>query len=227
MKERQRPASPRSPAARRRAQGAAHPAGALKGAPPAGGSALGGPALEAACVAAPAGRLAVSLCWTRSAEQARERSGVAAHRVCTCPQVAPACLRLHPVINPGCRRCKIPREPPAPRRRASFKPQRALGHSGPPAAASLKPSVKTFLPDGKEFPSLRIFCCLAERAPGRRAYIRRAPHEGPSRRNRPAAPSSTCTASDDDPDKWPRVPSRRGATREAPRGGVAQCIFLH
>ena len=61
---------------------------------------------------------------------------------------------------PGSRQCKIPREPPAPRRRAPFKPQRALGHSGPPAAASSKPSVKTFLPDGKEFPSLRIFCCL-------------------------------------------------------------------
>ena len=55
-------------------------------------------------------------------------------------------LSLH---NLGCRKCKIPREPLAPRRRASFKPQRALGHSGMLAAASLKPSVKTFLPDGK------------------------------------------------------------------------------
>ena len=36
-------------------------------------------------------------------------------------------------------KCKIPREPLAPRRRASLNPQRALGHSGPPAAASLKP----------------------------------------------------------------------------------------
>ena len=41
--------------------------------------------------------------------------------------------------RPGCRKCTIPREPPAPRRRASFKPQRALGHSWPPAAASFKP----------------------------------------------------------------------------------------
>ena len=60
----------------------------------------------------------------------------------TAQQAAPSSL-------PGSRKCKIPREPPAPRRRAPFKPSRALGHSGPPAAASLKPSVKTFLPDGK------------------------------------------------------------------------------
>ena len=63
--------------------------------------------------------------------------------------------------RPGFRKCKIPREPPAPRRRAPFKPSRALGHSGPPAAAPFKPWVKTFLPGGKEFPSLRIFCSLA------------------------------------------------------------------
>ena len=42
-------------------------------------------------------------------------------------------------VRPGSRKCRIPREPPAPRRRASFKPSRALDHSGPPAAASLKP----------------------------------------------------------------------------------------
>ena len=45
------------------------------------------------------------------------------------------------LLSPGSRKCKIPREPPAPRRRASLQPSRALGHSGPPAAASLKPWV--------------------------------------------------------------------------------------
>ena len=35
--------------------------------------------------------------------------------------------------RPGSRKCKIPREPLAPRRRASCKPPRALGPSGPPA----------------------------------------------------------------------------------------------
>ena len=44
-----------------------------------------------------------------------------------------------PLSKPCSRKCKIPREPPAPRRRASLKPQRALGHSGLLAAASLKP----------------------------------------------------------------------------------------
>ena len=45
-------------------------------------------------------------------------------------------------LSPGCRKCKIPREPPAPllapRRRAPFKPSRARGHAAPPAAAPLK-----------------------------------------------------------------------------------------
>ena len=58
---------------------------------------------------------------------------------------------------PGCRKCKIPREPPAPRRRAPFKPSRALGHAGPPVAASLKPWVKTFLPDGNLFPVHAVY----------------------------------------------------------------------
>ena len=73
------------------------------------------------------------------------------------------CRRRSERHEPGCRKCKIPREQLAPRRRASFKPSRALGHSGPPAAASLKPWVKTLLPDGNELPSLRIFCSLESR----------------------------------------------------------------
>ena len=53
---------------------------------------------------------------------------------------------------PGCRKMQNS-EGPAPQRRASLKPSRAPGHSGPPAAAPLKPWVKTCPPDGNELPS--------------------------------------------------------------------------
>ena len=71
------------------------------------------------------------------------------------------CVRKLQTCAPGSRKCTIPREPPAPRRRASLKPSRALGYLGPPAAAPLKPWVKTLPPDGNELPSLGIFCSLA------------------------------------------------------------------
>ena len=65
------------------------------------------------------------------------------------------CTRVHD--RPGCRKCKIPREPPAPRRRAPFKPSRALGHAGPPGRF-LKTLGQSF---SSSFPSLRIFFSLA------------------------------------------------------------------
>ena len=69
------------------------------------------------------------------------------------------------IVHPGCRKSEIPWLPPAPRRRASFKPSRALGHAGPPAAASLNPRSKfSFL----TVPSHRrsAFFCSLPRGPG-------------------------------------------------------------
>ena len=57
----------------------------------------------------------------RSDALARARGG-------KCPHARPPFNQYPRARGPGCRKCKIPRETPAPRRRASFKPQRALGH---------------------------------------------------------------------------------------------------
>ena len=107
-------------------------------------------------------------------------------------------------VLPGSRKCNIPWEPPAPRRRAPFKFSRALGHSKPPAAAPSKSWVKTLLPGagGNELPSPRIFCSALTRGARRlallflaRAPLRRRHRARPPARARPASSSSArCAA---------------------------------
>ena len=138
------------------------------------------------------------------------------------------CTRVHD--RPGCRKCKIPREPPAPRRRAPFKPSRARGHAVPPAAAPLKPWAKTFLPGGNELPSLRIFCSAALARKGGSCctcMLQREQSRGPARsrrRGQQAVPTRRAKAAHTALQGWPTA--RGGGAGVGGRWGGGGAVHL-